>query len=687
MKFGKRKNDLTSVFDETVIENVLDEIKENTKFARGEKYVLFLLDTTKIDGFTGKKNKNDEAKGSIIEQINSGSMKTVITQQMLKDNEIAFIPDSQTIELMSEYGILTKEDTPYNICFIDEDGEITKTQKSVKFATIVAIDNGEKTIETVLNGEEEDKKVGIDQTDTTVDNMPEDDMPEDDLNQTQLMNVANGKENENLYGGEQHETESDETTPQDEPLPETQEEEVADNEQEHEEEEDEVVIDKQDVDKAIEYRFFSDDLGIQFTDKPFEAMFKDKYCPLLSCDRPSSWINDKLNKFAQDTNEYLKSKHDSNYKDIKNEYFIALSTSVAKIRADLDGKNENSKFYEPIKQCEEEKENKLDGINEVVALQKQSLEQQWDDKLDEYKRNVVIEAENKYKQMYEAEYTEKISNLKNDIQLEIENNYNVKMREINDQRRSEASRLMDDSITKIMGDLGEKYNKKYQEEINDQKAALDELKIMVDKYIKDETLRNNVKRQEIERDSRIKRIAEESKLQLEGQLAQYKADIERAKQVHKQEKEEILAQLDQMKLAKENQKILDDDEKTRLNARIDQLMEQYANVENKKEDEYKVRIDLLKNEVLKADDRYEQLAKSSRRSSVLLGAITVISVVAFAAIGFIIGVNIHNMSDTDDSTQKIIQEFKDQIQQHDQDTDSSDNTKQDDNKSDKMMDQ
>ena len=90
-----KKNELVKVLDESVWESVHEELKNNTQFVITEdgntRYVAFLFDTTQCGGLAGKDARKDESKGSIIEAIRTGAIKTYIRTEMLMDD--VFISD------------------------------------------------------------------------------------------------------------------------------------------------------------------------------------------------------------------------------------------------------------------------------------------------------------------------------------------------------------------------------------------------------------------------------------------------------------------------------------------------------------------------------------------------------------------------------------------------------------------
>lgn len=121
----KKAPAMSQIFHESVVETAIDTFKDNEAFIHREngvdKYVGLILDTADIGGLD-KKSRKDEAKGSIIECINSGRIATYISWDLMEAECICIIPNAGTLNAMDEFGLLT--DAPYEFCLVDGDGEL-----------------------------------------------------------------------------------------------------------------------------------------------------------------------------------------------------------------------------------------------------------------------------------------------------------------------------------------------------------------------------------------------------------------------------------------------------------------------------------------------------------------------------------------------------------------------------------
>lgn len=131
----KKKDTIGSVLHESVLENVLEELRENKLFIAdvdGQSvYVTLALAAADIGGLSKSTAKGNEAKGSIIECINSGRIKAIVTQELIDMDMFLIIPDVLTMDAMDEFGLLTGVD--YKLAYVNPEDGISVTEHVVAF--------------------------------------------------------------------------------------------------------------------------------------------------------------------------------------------------------------------------------------------------------------------------------------------------------------------------------------------------------------------------------------------------------------------------------------------------------------------------------------------------------------------------------------------------------------------------
>lgn len=99
---------LSSVVRETTVPAAVELLRCNHRFVfpDGVSWACLLLTSEAIGGLSRQRGR-DEAKGSIIELIDSDQIQTVATAQMLSEEIFGIIPTAQTLERMGEFSLLT----------------------------------------------------------------------------------------------------------------------------------------------------------------------------------------------------------------------------------------------------------------------------------------------------------------------------------------------------------------------------------------------------------------------------------------------------------------------------------------------------------------------------------------------------------------------------------------------------
>lgn len=99
---------LASVVRETAVPGAVGLLAQNLPFVfpDGHAWAVLLLEASAIGGLS-RRHRRDEAKGSLIELIESDQIETVATAGMLAEDVFGIIPTAGTLERMSEYALLT----------------------------------------------------------------------------------------------------------------------------------------------------------------------------------------------------------------------------------------------------------------------------------------------------------------------------------------------------------------------------------------------------------------------------------------------------------------------------------------------------------------------------------------------------------------------------------------------------
>lgn len=109
---GPARGGLRTVVQETTPEVAIERLEQCPAFElprtpAGERRWLSVMLNTRAIGGLSTKDRRDEDKGALLQQMNGGSLHVVATDEMLDTGFIGFVPDAETIATTAEFGLLS----------------------------------------------------------------------------------------------------------------------------------------------------------------------------------------------------------------------------------------------------------------------------------------------------------------------------------------------------------------------------------------------------------------------------------------------------------------------------------------------------------------------------------------------------------------------------------------------------
>lgn len=671
-KKKKKKDTMASVLSESVVETVLEQFAENTVFTfdkDGETvHVGMLLDTADIGGLT-KKSSKDEAKGSMIEQMNSGLIKTFITPSLMEDEKIVIVPDAMTIHAMDEYGLLNQ--APYHACYVHTDGGVELTDIAITYDDVEKVLNDSMDLYDLLGIEYEDEQpVEVDDAeelddeaemvesnDDTTGFVNDDDEPELTDDEFDESMYANSMPTDEIAGYENEFIEDDSTA-------------VLENDYESDEysenlsEYDDDEIPDELVTQAIIRKFYSDDLGLEVTTEPFDAQFlhQNTFIP-FDTDRGDGWLNQYLNQMSKDANAAMKRLHQDNLFKMREFYYQLISGHCDEIQKQLDTANPETQFGRLFESLKKQKMAAEDNIDRAVSDKKAEMEQEWEKRLNQVADDAARAAKQQYRERFGRQHDEEMYHIQPNIKDEIEHGYQDSIRRMNDDRRIEASKRLDYGINESLKTVTEMYMKCLDEENVRYKEFADSLQAFIDENRKDEIARTKALQEELDRVNKVDKLQEEHAIRIQNLTADFdakhvslQADIDKMERNNEQKLKECESDW-QTKLADAQVR------EEQLQKRVDELLQKYTDLDAKKNAEFESRILELTNEKVSLEDRCLHIEKVHKRSNVISIFLVVVIAIATLCIGFIAGefINIHY--DTEITSQQIREQIEQQYEE------------------------
>lgn len=690
----RRRSPMASIFHESVFETVLDDLRNNEQFIQTvdgvKRYIGIVLDTKDIGGLDKKSRKN-EAKGSIIECINSGRIKTYITPELMDLDSLVIIPEPMTLAAMDEFSDLT--DAPYEFCAIDDSGNIELLGIRTTYGAVSDLVGNDGHINSLLPvGDEDDEEdeVEDDESDLVDDNSAsdldedsgstgslfddedeipdiegneDDDLVPDDSGNVPPEDMANdvpdmgavddtgsiGGVDPNM--GYNPPPVADGTgVPAEDPYAAAMEDQPVDDVEE--------VIPEEFSDMAVTRKFYSEDLGLEITPEPFNAQFMadNPFVPFNE-NRPDGWINNQLNEMAREANVEMARLHNANLWVMRERYFHLLAMHCERIRDDLDIHDPSTQYGQLYADMVNEKDDRLRNVDRDVSNKKSELERAWHMKLQEVGVDAARAAQSQFKSRYGKQHDMEVYQIERQVKASIEDDFHDALHDMHERRRTEASQLLDLGITEVLSEISDMY----VSALTDERVRYQELQEGMRAFINDnrqaDIQRTNALSAELRQREKADQVLAEQTSKIRALTAEYN-----------QKKRDL--QNDIQNLRAENQNRIDalkrdhEDDLARVNAerdnaeqRFKDLLKNYQNLDEQKKHEYEARLNEMRNEVSSWESKYNNLMAMHRHNDTVSIFFVIAIFIAAIAIGFIGGSYIRIGNSMKQEQQRILETY------------------------------
>ena len=677
-KKKKARDMMSSIINESVTESAIDDMRENTAFLceRDGKtlFVGLYLNTEDIGGLD-KKSRRDETKGQIIEQINSGSIKTFIPKTLLDNECMVIIPTVDTLDIMDEFSLLSG--ARYTVALVDlEDASVEDTGFECNYEQFTKVATEDITIMDLLAdlgfewaGEQEDE------SETEEEYSEENEEESNDFDDDLLKDADETEfENDDANDYEEFEDDIEEPSFSDEDLNETEhftgEKQYEDEEENESEDEDygdnsdesEKIVDNTAVENAIKRRFYSDELGLEVTTEPFDLQFlqANTFVPFPE-DREEGWINNYLNEYSKEANLKLKKLHEDNLFKMRNDYFNLLSKYVAKVRDDLDYEDMSTDYGQRYKMILQNQADKKADIPHLVSEKKSELERKWAEKLEEVGNEARLNAISKYRARLESQHENDIMQIEPNMNLEIDHKTEEQIRQMHDDRKRDAANLLDAGISATLQNVYDEYLNCLEQEKEEYKKMHEVIMNFLDENRKDDIAHTKALAEELAQSEKAEKVASEYEAKIKAQAAEFASRVEELNATALNNKLANEKEIESLKAEHERKINHKEEEAEKLQEKIEKLIEDYAKLDEKKEAEYSARLQALKDANENAEARYDLLAKSQKRGNMISIALSVVLAVATCAIGVLVGSNMKLNSVNNNVKTEVVKEVNNDV--------------------------
>lgn len=488
----KKKPDelLSSVVRETAPPAAVELLRGNERFAfpSGTAWVILLLEAEAIGGLS-KRHGRDEAKGSLIELIESDQIHTLATADMLREEVFGIIPTAETLARMDEYSLLSNAEYSWAVVYQNEtNGLLVDAVARATFNQAFAISSGVDTLRDAIGHEAwaEHSGQGGTTDDSTAPTDSEAEVAADV--ETQAMDIVadgNGAEESDidpLFAGEDVPEFDEGPNADDEVTFDVDEDEAdapefdesasaiaepedlpfdggfADDEDdesfgdEDDEDDAEPVADQDQVRNVIARRFLSDDLDLEVSLESLSTIF-DVAAPVVQVAVPkdaSSWLGDQIAQLTRQANAELAQLHEAGKSDLQAQYVKLMSLHAEQVIREVATDRDGSVYANLSSGAEAEHAKLQAGKDEETRKRKEAIRHEYDEAARKAGEQAALQAELQYKERNKSRVQREQMEAAAQVTTDIEDAYSHSQQEILRLRRKDADRQMGVGETRVL---------------------------------------------------------------------------------------------------------------------------------------------------------------------------------------------------------------------------------------------
>ena len=491
-KDRKKKPDelLSSVVRETAIPAAVELLRSNAKFVfpSGTAWVMLVLAAESIGGLS-KRHGRDEAKGSLIELIDSDQIKTVATAEMLGEEVFGIIPNTETLARMEEYSLLAGAEYSWAVVWQKPSGELlVDLVAEATFKQAQEVASGTLSLEEAVGAQawREHSGVTTDEPGT---------LPASDADAVAAVDTADEGDPifDSISGGDEgagdepvFDAAGDEPVFDDEAVdfgdedaapvavePEPGFDGTAGFEEFDEEsgpvtaddtayapaEEEAVLLENQEqVREVIARRFLSEDLDLDVRLDEFNATFAIG-APVVQIEVPqgaTEWLGDQVAQLNRQANADLAQLRWAHEDELRTLYVNLMSAHVEQVIRDVATDREGSR-YKALKDGTEAAHRERESEKEQrIRTRKAEIVQDYEAQAKKLAEQAALQAEIQYKERNRSRMEREQADAVAEIERVLENSYSHDRQEILRVRRSDAALKMQVGTTRIFEVLAEK---------------------------------------------------------------------------------------------------------------------------------------------------------------------------------------------------------------------------------------
>ena len=410
------------------------------------------------------------------------------------------------------------------------------------------------------------------------------------------------------------------------------------------------------MDQYITRKYYSDDLDLEVSSQPFDAMFmqSNPYVPFVEVEG-DGWLNGYVNNLRRDANARLAKLHQENLLIMRERFMLILAKHCESIVKAVSTDDPSSRFGYALKTITNLRNTNIEKIKDTAEAYKREKEEDYQKRMRAEIENASNIARTNFINRYGKEHERELK----DIEVELRNNIEAEFVSARDnlqmERKNEAKRQLDLGTTEALKLCADEYTKliaaerkeyvRLQSVITDfqnDNMASDEARAQI--MAEEHRRTNEVATVRSEYDSKFDNATKEfeaklavAKAEIEQNTSEYQNKIKEIREQHEKELNQVVDQYNEKLGAK-------DDEINKLNDLIatrdremEVMVQKYADQDETINQKYRTQIEMLQSERDAWTEEANHMEHIHKYTDKLKITAMIVAIAAALGIGVIIG--------------------------------------------------
>lgn len=409
---------------------------------------------------------------------------------------------------------------------------------------------------------------------------------------------------------------------------------------------DERVFNKDAVRTAVARRFLDDSLDFAVDMTPFETLlgYEVDTPAQFSLDHLDStnWLDGQIKMLSQQANTVLADQRRRDIEELRNLFFSLVSRTGDEISAQMStDEDADNTWAKTMAEVNGNETKALADLIEISEKEKAVLADRYQQEREAFIQARIGEERVRYDERHKPALTRQMDDLEASIRLDIESDYEARRYEILRARKTSAQSAFDAAITKVMDHLIEKRAEQVQREAELIEKFRVEMSTFLDENRKEDIARTQALQEQLSRQNIVEEKSAEfaaREQELHEQIARERDEAHKRVLAAQDEANKVLERMRQENAAQLAQARA---EVQRANERVKEEAERVGVVRDEIARQFQSQVESLQTDKQLLMDQMDRENLVAKRANRLYIALAVLVALAFLALGVIIGMLVH----------------------------------------------